>query len=270
MTPFQKVIKYFAIALALCIVVGIFGGILRIAGIFSFFSGNSAVLDDVKTYSVSQDITSIDIDISAADFKITSDSVFSVESNLEYLTVEENGRTLVIKETKKFKTNYSDAVLNIYIPDGTVFENAEITTGAGIVSIDVLSAESLKLELGAGAVRIAELNASSKAEISGGAGEVNISGGTLYNIDLDMGVGELNLTAALLGESELNYGVGEANVVLVGTKDDYIIEIDKGLGDVTVDGSEMRDGSVYGSGDNEIDISGGVGAVKVSFKERAV
>ena len=267
MTSWQRTIKNIAMAFAILLAVGIISGIFGVIGLFDAIFDNDGVLKNIINYSVSQDIVELKVDIKAADFTIANGDSFSVESNLEYLTVEEKGGVLTIKETKKFGFNNNNATLTLTIPEGCIFENADIITGAGKLTIDTLSTDKLRLKLGAGEVKIGELNATLKSEIEGGAGKVSVNGGTLCNLDLDMGAGELNLTSSLLGNSDLNYGVGEANLVLIGTKDDYCIDFDKGLGNATVDGESMRDGSVYGTGQNRIDIDGGVGAVEVSFRQ---
>lgn len=263
MTTAQRIIKYLAIALALLIIVGIFVAALRMFGFFI----NSGVDNESKVYTVSEDITGLEMDINAADITLKEGEALSVESNLKYLNVEEKNGTLIVKETRKMASNYNGAMLTLYIPKGFAFDVAEITTGAGRLTVDTLSANKLYLELGAGEVRIDELNAISEAKIEGGAGALTISGGTLNNLKLDMGVGELDLTSAMLGSSELDYGVGKANLVLIGSKQDYRIEFDKGIGNATVEGDEMSDGSVCGDGENKIEIDGGIGSVKVTFKE---
>lgn len=268
MTTFQKIIQYLAMAFAVFFIVSIIGGILSAIGFLGGFLGNNGVSKDMTTYSVSQMIEEIEMDVNAADVKLTTGKTFSVESNLAYLSVEEKESSLIIKETENFWFNSHNAVLSVCIPEGFVFKNANIMTGAGKLTVDMLSADRLHLELGAGAVNIRELNAGVESQIEGGAGKVTVSGGTLYNLDLNMGVGKLDLTAAVLGNSKLDYGVGGADITLIGTKDDYRIQFDKGLGSAVVDGESMEDGSVFGKGDNRIEIDGGVGSVKVDFKQK--
>lgn len=268
MTTFQKVIKYLAIAFAIFLTVSIFGGILGAVGMLEGLFTNDAVLDDMKTYTVSEQITSLKVNINAADFTIKQADSFFVESNLKYLTVEENNGVLTIQETNKLNGKYSDAALTLGIPKEFVFERANIITGAGRLTVDFLSAETLNLEFGAGEVRIDSLIAASRADIDGGAGKITIAGGSLNNLDLDMGVGQLNLTSAVLGNSEFDLGVGETNIVLIGSKDDYEIDVEKGIGNITFDGKTVSGFVSSGSGNNRIEISGGIGAINLSFKEQ--
>ena len=250
MTSFQKIIKYIAIAIAIFLAVSIVGGALSMLGLFGNFFGGNAVTKDATTYDVSSDINTLKVEINAADFQVKQGETFSVESNLKHLTVNDKNGVLTIKETKKFSGKYTNAILILYIPAETKFENVNLTTGAGRLTIDKLSADTLDFELGAGEVFITHLIATLSADIEGGAGKITVSDGTVNNLDLQMGVGQLNLISALTGECELDLGVGESNITVLGNKDDYKLDIEKGIGNITV-----------------IEITGGIGAINVKFEE---
>ena len=268
MTTLQKVIKYLAIAFAIFLTVTITGGILSAVGLFGGLFAWDAATEDMKTYMVTSEIHNLDIQINAADLYIKEADAFSVESNLKYLKVEEKGDTLIIEETKKFGVTYTDAVLTIYIPAGVVFDNTDLTTGAGRLTVEALSSGTLDFVLGAGDVSITSLIATTSAEIEGGAGRITIAGGALKDLDLEMGVGQLNLTSALTGDCQMDLGVGESNITLLGSKEDYKLDLEKGLGNITVDGKTVSDYGSSGNGTNEVEINGGIGAINVEFKEQ--
>ena len=96
---------------------------------------------------------------------------------------------------------------------------------------------------------------------------MTVLGGALKNLDLDMGVGELNLTSAFSGDCKFDMGVGKSNVTLIGSRDDYTLDIEKGIGSVPVDGQDVSDFGSSGNGTNRVEISGGIGAINVSFEE---
>ena len=274
MTTLQKVIKYLALAFAIFLTVSIVGGILSAVGLLgSLFSDDDAewgdVIGETKTYTVSSEISDLNIQINAADFYIKEGNSFSVESNLKNLEVDEKNGCLTLKDLTKIKLNgsnaYENAVLTIYVPAGMAFDNVNIKTGAGRFTVDSLSAASIGFELGAGDVTISKLIAEKSANIEGGAGRITISDGAIKNLDLEMGLGQLNLTSALTGDCNLDSGVGEMNVTLLGSKDDYELDIEKGIGNITVDGKNVTDFGSSGNGANEVDIHGGVGAINVRF-----
>lgn len=277
MTEAQRIIKYLAIAFAVFLTVAIIGGILSAVGVLGgiFLGGDRAEADatgELKTYAVSSGISRLQIRINAADLTIKEGSAFSVESNLKNLTVEEKNGCLILKDLTTIKLSgsntYQDAVLTIYVPAGTVFDSINLETGAGRVSAGELLAETVDIELGAGDAWIDTLVASKSADLEGGAGRITISDGALHNLDLDMGVGQLNLTAALSGECQMELGVGESNITLLGSRADYALDIEKGIGEVRVDGKPVSDFGSSGNGTAEVEIHGGIGAIYVEFKEQ--
>ena len=94
---------------------------------------------------------------------------------------------------------------------------------------------------------------------------MTITNANLNNLDLDMGVGKLSLTSKILGNSKIDSGIGEIDLNLVGNKEDYKLHIDKGIGNVTADGTNLGDDSKYGDGNNYIDIDGGIGSINIDF-----
>ncbi len=267
MTAFQKVIKYLAMAFAIFLTVSIIGGIISLFGLFAGFFEGDAVADDIKTYAVSSDISRLEVNINAADFSIKQGESFLVESNLKHLTVEDKNGVLYVKETKKFGSTHNGALLTLYIPADTMFEKISIKTGAGKLSVEQLSADTINFELGAGEVEIESLIAASEVDIDGGAGKITIYSGSLHDLDLDMGVGQLNLTSALTGECSLDLGIGESNITVIGERENYKLDIEKGVGSITVDGTEVSDMKEKGNGGNSIDINGGIGSVNLKFKD---
>ncbi len=259
--------KLFAVIGKLLLAVVIVVGVLSILGfIGGTVFGNIAVDKDMHTYTVDSDINNLYIDIQAADVTIKQGESFSVESNLKKLEVSDSGSTLSVKHTKKFFGNYNNAVLIITLPSDRVFESVKIITGAGVLNIDSLGAESLECDFGAGEINIDKLTVTKRADIDGGAGEINILSGEFCNLDFDMGVGELNFTAKLLGTCEFDLGLGESNITLLGAMEDYTLNIEKGLGSISVDGKTLSSAEWLGSGANKVEIEGGVGAINVKFK----
>ena len=57
-------------------------------------------------------------------------------------------------------------------------------------------------------------------------------------------------------------------ISLIGSKDDYKVDIDKGIGNITVDGKTVTDFGSSGNGQNHIEINGGVGTINLNFKEK--
>ena len=246
--------KYIVILMILLCVIGLVG------------CQKQVKLGAPKDYPVSGEVRALRMDINAADVKLEQGDAFHVESNLKQLTVSVQNGVLTVRQKNKLGVNYTDGMLTLYVPEGTVFESVSINTGAGRLTAEELRTERLELSLGAGAVEIGYLETTKETDIEGGAGAIVIADGSITDLDLEMGVGGLDLTAALLGDSDLSLGVGESKLTLLGNKDDYRVEIEKGLGNIRVDGEVVSQYGSSGSGRYSVDIVGGGGEIKLSFQ----
>lgn len=240
--------------------------ILALVALVGCVSG-TAVVGERKIYEISSGITSLDIAINAADFTIVHGEEFSVESNLKHLKVSDNDGVLKIVENTKHAVNYNNAMLKVTIPSDVVFEEVSVKTGAAKLSAQAISAKNIKLKLGAGAVQFDKIEAKENIVIKGGAGNINVSDGTLNNLSLDIGVGDLDLTAQLLGESNLKFGVSDADLTLKGNKDDYKFNIKNGVGKINIEGITASNLVSSGNGKNNVVIKGGVGKTNITFAE---
>lgn len=265
MTTLQKIIKYCAIAFAVFLIISIIGGITGAVAGVSFLWDDEDTVGEMQALAVTGEVRKMAIDLKSTQLEVRAGDRFSAASNYRDFKIDNSDGTLLIEEEHPgFRFGSGGRKLILTIPDNQEFDRVDISAGAGTVKIDTLSAEKLFLDLGAGEVNIEELTAKDSAKINGGAGELNIRGGELANLDFDMGVGEVNLKSRLSGDCDIDYGIGELNLTLLGSPEDYRITLDKGVGEATLDGKKMQDGEVYGSGDTRIDIDGGIGALHLT------
>ena len=268
MTALQRIIKYCAVAFAAFLIVAIISGICGAISMVSFFFDGDAA-GEMQTHTVSSDVESLDLEVSAAALEIVTGDCFSVESNHKYLTVmEEKGVLIVSEKRSNFGVSSGDVAVVMTIPEKYVFEGALISAGAGKVSIDTLSAKKLTLELGAGATEIGTLEVKNQSSVSSGTGKLTIRDGELHDLSMEMGVGKLEFTGRMTGNCDVDFGIGGAELTLLGSRDEYQIELDKGIGEATLNGKDMFDGGVYGTGENRIDIDGGVGSIRIQLESR--
>lgn len=272
----QKVIKWFALALAALLIVTIFSGIiggLSFVGMMVWgdeisWNGNS---EWVNTEFSGKEMTRLDVNVKATAVRIRTakegESV-RIETNNEYITSWVDGSTLnVVEKSHGFFGWGGTGDLVIYVREDTTFDSVEIEIGAGTLDVERLEARDLKLNLGAGKTAIDELVATRRAEIDGGAGVVEIRGGELRDLDLDLGAGKAEVRAKVIGNGRVTAGVGKTELTLIGREEDYRLRIDKGIGSVTLDGRSLSDGESVGSGTTLIEIDSGVGAVEMKIVE---
>lgn len=268
MTETQKIIKYFAMALAIFLIIGIIGGILASLSFVSlvFTDKETVVSSDLDDYSI-KDVDRLYIDLQAADLEIKTGASFSLQSNHEYLKVDESSDSLRIEEIKRpYKINDDVYKVVLTVPQSKTFDSVVIETGAGKLVLDGFTTKALKLTLGAGAVSVNNVTVTDNTDFEGGAGEITVTECSFADLDMKIGVGKCDFTATLVGESEIDCGVGEADFKLIRTPAiDYTVKVDKALGDVKVDGKSIKDDETIGFGENEVEINCGVGDVDVEF-----
>lgn len=265
MSNFQKIIKYFAIALAVFLIFNIISGIVLgigfVSNIFSFgTSDNLSKVDISDTYKV------LDIELESINIIIKNGKRFKIETDSDNISFREVGEKLLVTEKKESwlpKKAVDDLI--IYVPNNYLYDNILIENGAGRIEVESLKTNNLELELGAGKVNINELFVYDNTDIDGGVGEVVIENGIVNNLDFDMGVGSVLLNLEIVGDSEISSGVGEVTLGLVGASNDYSLNVNKGIGKITISGEEIKSDTMYGNGLNKLDLNGGIGNINVDF-----
>ncbi|MBQ2836377.1 MAG: DUF4097 family beta strand repeat protein [Clostridia bacterium] len=234
MTTAQKIIKYLAIAFAIFLIITIISTILTAIVALSGILGIRRAVQNSNTEMVttsfeSAEIHTLNIDIAATNLTIKQGEILKIETDNSNIDCKQNNEELKIneKDYKWFSYNNVEKQLILYIPEDLEFEKVKINVGVG---------------------------------------KVTISSGTINDLDFDMGIGEANITANLVGKNEINAGVGELNIKLQGEKDSYKVKADKGIGSIKIDGKEISNGEVYGDGENQIDIDGGIGSINIKFE----
>lgn len=230
--------------------------------LFLFGCGGSSE-SDFGPYDT--DITRLELEVGGAEVVVTRGEDLRVETDNPYIRAFLRHGTLKIQESGHI-ADLDSSTVTVYIPQTLVFEDAELSAGAGKLQIDGLSCRQLELELGAGLVEIFDLNALHSAEISGGAGKIILHNGSLNRLDLDLGVGEAEITTALSGECEISAGVGNLNLRILGNPQDFSIHAQPGLGSLEVDGIAVTGRDTIGTGPNRLEIEGGIGTVRVNFQ----
>ena len=98
-------------------------------------------------------------------------------------------------------------------------------------------------------------------------GKTELKSCKINNLKANLGMGEFTFSGILTGKSEIDSGVGAINIDLMNNKKNYTVDVSKGLGNVTLDGQKLEMDRVYGSGENYLDIDGGIGEIKIDFME---
>lgn len=267
MSDVQKVIKYLAIAFAIYLVIVIIGAIISLLGGLMLFSSDSGITENFESTKIdtSYEVKKMIIDIKAAHLVIEESEEFYIENNNSHIEVKQNKEEINIKERSFSWNKDTSSKVIIHLPSNQYFEKFYLDAGAGKIDIATLHANEIDLELGAGQVVIDNITADKEININGGAGEFIIKSGILNNLDFDMGVGHSSIEAQLLNETDIDAGVGELNIKVLGDEKEYEVDIEKGVGNVDLNGKSIGSSTKIGNGSNKLEIDGGVGRITIDF-----
>lgn len=213
-------------------------------------SGNGKLTDSLSLSA----FTDVDIDVSVADlnFEYSPSGEYRVSYDVsaeKYVpTVKVSGKTLKItQKVKNVSSNSASCRIVITIPTGSALDSVEIDAGVGNMQIDSLTAKAFDLDAGVGDVKITDSTIDS-FKVNAGVGNVVLKNNTFTQLDIKAGMGNVEVT-----------GTGDLS--------EYTLDIDHGLGALTVNGKSMSGfGSEYtqsGSTSKKITIEAGMGNVVV-------
>ena len=267
MTPFQKLIKYLAIGFGFFLIASMIAAVAGIAGLFTGIQlwKDRPEAAPIASETFPRDILALEMEIGAADIQILKGDEFRIQTDNPHITAKQQQSTLVIQE-KSHIDDLDSSTLTITIPEDMVLEDVEISTGAGRLEIEDLRCREIDLELGAGMVEIQHLLAEKTADIDGGAGQIIIHQGSFRNLDFDMGVGKAEIFAALSGHCEISAGIGNLVLTIPSSPEDYTVYAQSGIGRIEVDGMHIIGSDTLGSGENRLNLEGGIGNIDVYFE----
>ena len=254
MTTAQKIIKYIATAFALFLVVSIISAVLNAGyGILNSIglirTKDNIITEDLKVISNDvKEVSTLKIDLACTNLDIKVGDNFKVETNNSKIVFEENNGNAQIKEKNEnwLNNNNNSSDLIVYIPEAI---------------------PNLYLELGAGDVHIENIVVTQQIEINGGVGKTDLKSCKINNLQANLGMGEFTFYGELTGKNTISSGIGEVNLNLINNKEDYTIDVSKGIGTVVLDGENVEADRKYGNGENYLDIDGGIGDININFEK---
>lgn len=273
MTSAQKVIKYCAIAFAVLLVINIIFGILWLVGslsdVLGLTSNDNNIMENMKVIgSEETTINRLKIELDSTSLEMKSGDKFKVETNNSKVKYKNKNGIIEIEEESNFwnwKAVNTDSSVVIYIPKNmNILQEVDIESSRGVVNVSNLQVNKFDLDQGAGKVLIENLTVTEKSDIDSGTGKMDILSSKFNNLDLNLGVGEFNLNAILTGNNEIESGVGSVNINLMNGLENYKIRAKKGLGSIKINNEEISNNEVYGNGNTNINIEGGIGSININ------
>lgn len=200
-----------------------------------------------------------------------TDGVLQVEAGNMNVTISIFGKEGTFRKGEMEK----DEVC-ITVPCGMKFEFLELSLGAGNAKLSNVTSEYKRAELkvGAGTLVADGVRVEGVADISLGAGTIEVKNLFAQNADLDCGVGNMKIAGAVEHNIEAGCGVGNINLYLDAVESDYNYDIDCAVGSVIINGNKR--GGLFASSSNvaspnakgTIDLDCGVGKIELCTQKR--
>ena len=281
MKPFQRIIKYGAIAFGIYLTIMIISIIVFvITAIFGVGMGIE-VLNDKKTEKDNittfeeeyTGIERIDIDLSKSKLEIKTGNTLKIEgiNTSKDLSVEllSDGKELKIEdETFKLFQDYdNNSKIIIYIPENYNFEEIKIDLGVSGANIEKLNTEKLELDISTGKCEINNI-ITKYMNVNSGTGETLINNSKIENLEFDGGVGNTIINCEITNKAKIEAGIGNIEINLIGTKEDYKIYSKTGIGDLKVENIKLKNNEVIGTGLVSINVEAGIGRTEINFIEK--
>lgn len=258
MTKKEKIVKYFAIILALFIIIGIISLIIEIVK-----EVVEPSIDINDKFYLKYD-NYLELDLSKIEVYIKIGDVFKAESDSKYIRIKQDGNKLIVKEKKGMQLTKNKTALIVTIPNNFKFDYVKIDNGAGNINIESLITNILDIDMGAGKLKVDSLKVNKKLDIDGGVGDINLNDVSVNELDLDLGAGNTFINGNIYGEAEIDTGVGNLSLNLKENIENYTFDLSKGIGNILINDEKIKEDIVFGKGKIDIQIDGGVGNIEIN------
>ncbi len=262
MTSWQKFVKYCALGLAVIIIAGVIGFIadafLDLFSIFDLKDDNSVY---VYTEIMKEEIHELNIELKNSSLEIISGDEFSIESNNSKLKYNYENGVVTLKENSSIK--HKDYKTVITIPKDMILNDVNIDMKYGDVSISKFKCKDFELENKAGDTGISNLYVTNEFEMDMAIGNTEITDSNINNLEFKGGVGDFNYSGIINGDSEINLGVGNTYIKIASSINEFNYDINKGLGEITINNKEVSSGLINNNANKTIKINGGLGNITI-------
>ncbi len=197
---------------------------------------------------------------------------FSIEKRGDTLHFEDKTPVKFLKRVG-FTPKKKAPKIYIRIPLNRMLKNVEIDNGVGRLTVNGLQAETFDLNTGVGTTNLNNLEIFTSASIKGGVGRTDIRNSKVKNMRVQNGVGSFRFSGKAAGKTDIKGGIGSIRLAIDGAAKDYTFDVTTGIGSVKINGQKVsrflnsRQQKSGTDGGHSIHVTGGIGSVRMQFKE---
>lgn len=221
------------------------------------FDSKYSVLNGNSNQSFSADsVKNLEVEMGACEFILeeSEDGEFYVEAeNAGKYQGYVSGNTLHLRGMSKtsIKSGDKGCVIHLYIPTSHEFEKIEFALGAGQISSET-------------GLKVGEL------EIELGAGQITLDSVTANTLDAEVGMGSLEFSGDIGKKADVECAMGSIQLELAGEEKDFNYQLEAAAGEISI-GDRSYGGiagktNVDNNADKEIDIECAMGSIDISFQ----
>lgn len=259
----KMIIKLLLIALV------IYAAYIVINGKYNVFNSNILYDENKVIYNDDEQISKIKMTLSYSQLEIDEGEKIEIETNNKNVKLKsKDGKLTIEEEELRITLKARKSIIKITLPKDYSLDNFDLTSGAGDIEIDNLTVKELNLKLGAGNLEVDNLVVTDKAKINGGAGNLKFDNTEFYNLNFAIGAGQCKIEGIFKGNNEIKAGVGELNIKLLNDIENYKIKLEKGIGNIYVNGENVGDEYSKGTGASSLTVKGGVGNISIDQKKK--
>lgn len=239
-----------------------------------FDENREFIKGDGQMVTIGQDASEMSLELGgfAVEIKPSEEGNYSIQ-------VDGNGKvqayiedaTLYVKAVKTVSDQEESlsSKIVLYLPKSNQFEEVSAKLGAGLLNLGDLSAEQLKIELGAGQIK-GKGNVVNQLDANVGMGAILLDEVSIHQLKAQVGMGALQLEGDILETADLECAMGNIKLTLAGEEKDFNYDLEGAAGNVTI-GTEKYSGmtqekNLYNGAVKDIDIECAMGNVTVAFE----
>lgn len=221
-------------------------GLYDIEDVTTFDKSREVLKGDIGKYCLGRDIRCLEIEVGGCSFETKEsddDNIYlEVENAHKFQGYVEDG-TLYVKATNGSLTNWldvSDFRITLYLPKAYSFEKAEISMGAGVMQLEGLKAQGASLDVGAGQITAEDICAD-ELQVSIGAGEICLVGMEACWLDATVGMGQFSAEGAIKESADIECSMGNVDMTIAGSQRDFNYVLESSMGNIDL-GAESFSG----------------------------
>ncbi|MFA9463562.1 MAG: DUF4097 family beta strand repeat-containing protein [Velocimicrobium sp.] len=252
-------------------------------------SDGNNTMSNYETYDFTQSYTNVEsLDIEATINRVILSEGDEFRVNMKNVStnckVSEKSGVLSIKDSSHYGDSFlswigdlldgkglsslKGGTITITYPKGFIANKCDIEAGTGSVQISNLQTTTLNIEAGTGSISGNDIVAG-YMDLECGTGSVNLDTSSFSGSEIEAGTGSITINGKMTGQNTIECGVGSVYLGLEDSQDSYKLEVEKGLGHITIDGSSYSSVSTISpNAANSLSIEGGIGSVTIDFAKQ--